>query len=351
MAALDYYRILGVKPTSTLEEVRRRYRLLARRHHPDHNPGDPEAAARFRLIAAAFEGIQAARAQSEVKGRCRRNAANYRQPRFTDRAEVFEEFFGICQDGSPLSWSAGPDFRYDLEISLVAAVKGLGTVIAVDHQSPCRACGGLGMAPGTAYQECPECQGRGRRFGGPGVLRFGPVCGRCRGRGKIVAVPCRHCGGLGRRSQPKEYQLRIPPGTQDGARFRIMGEGGEGFRNGPRGNLLVVIHVAPHNFFTRVGHDIHCKVEVSFAEAALGCAVRIPTLDGYQWVDLPQGTQTGWSCRFLGAGSPGTPTQPPGDQVNEVIVTTRQNLSLQQQSLLRELDRLEAGQLDRAGHE
>jgi molecular chaperone DnaJ len=351
MTALDYYRILGVKPTSTLEEVRRRYRLLARRHHPDHNPGDPEAGARFRLIAAAFEGIQAARAQAEVKGRSRRNAGNYRQPRSTGREEVFEEFFGICQDGSPLSWSAGADFRYDLEISLVAAVKGMVTAIAVDHQSPCRSCGGVGLAPGTAYQECPECQGRGRRFGGPGVLRFGPVCGRCRGRGKIVAVPCRHCGGLGRRSQSKEYPLRIPPGTQDGARFRIMGEGGEGFRNGPRGNLLVVIHVAQHNFFTRVGNDIHCKVEVPFAEAARGCAIRIPTLEGYQWVNLPQGTQSGWSCRFPGAGSPGSPTQPAGDQVNEIIVTTLQNLSLQQQSLLTELDRLEGGQLDRAGHE
>jgi len=348
---MDYYRILGVKLNCTLEEVRRRYRLLARRHHPDHNPGDPEAAARFRLIVAAFEAIQAARAEAKAKGRSRRNAAHYRQPRFTGKEQVFEEFFGICQDGSPLSWSAGADFRYDLEISLVAAIKGMGTVIHVDHQPPCRSCGSTGLAVGAAYQECPDCQGRGRRFGGPGLLRFGPVCERCRGRGKIVAVPCRHCGGLGRRSHQKEYHLRIPPGTQDGACFRIKGEGGEGFQNGPRGNLLVVIHVATHDCFTRVGNDIHCRVEVSFAEAARGCAIRIPTLDGYQWVNLPRGAPTGWSCRFVGAGTPGTPTQPPGDQVNEVIVATPQNLSLQQRSLLRELDRLEPGQLDRAGHE
>ncbi len=225
------------------------------------------------------------------------------------------------------------------------------TAIAVDHQSPCRSCGGVGLAPGTAYQECPECQGRGRRFGGPGLLRFGPVCGRCRGRGKIVAVPCLHCGGLGRRCEQKEYPLRIPPGTQDGARFRIMGEGGEGFRNGPRGNLLVVIHVAPHNFFTRVGKDIHCKVEVSFAEAALGCAIRIPTLDGFSGSISPRVPRPAGPSGFPGPGSPGTPTQPPGDQVNEVIVTTRQNLSLQQHSLLRQLDCLEPEQLDRAGHE
>jgi molecular chaperone DnaJ len=351
MATLDYYRILGVKPNCTLEELRRRYRLLARRHHPDLNPDDPEAAGRFRLIAAAFEAIQAEQAQAKARSRSRRNAANYRRPRFTDAGQVFEEFFGIGQEGSYRSWSAGADFRYDLEISLVAAIKGMGTVIPVDHQPPCPPCGGTGLAVGADYQECPDCQGRGRRFGGPGLLRFGPVCERCRGRGKVVAVPCRHCGGSGFRSHHKEYQLVIPPGTRDGARFRILGEGGEGFQNGPRGNLLVVIHVAPHDFFTRVGNDIHCKVEVSFAEAALGGVIRIPTLDGYQWVNLPQGTQTGWSCRFLGAGAPGTATQPPGDQVNEIIVTTPQNLGLQPRSLLRELDRLEGIQFDRAGHE
>lgn len=349
MANLDYYRILGVKPTSTLEEVRRRYRLLARQHHPDVNPDDPEAAARFRLIVAAFETIQATKAKA--KSRTRRNTAHYRQPKFTGKEHLFEEFFGICQEGSPLPWSGGADFRYDLEIPFEAAINGLGTVIAVDHQPPCRPCGGTGLSAGTDYHECPDCQGRGRRFGGPGLLRFGPVCGRCRGRGKIVTVPCQHCGGLGWRSHKKKYSLRIPPGTRDGARFCIKGEGGEGFQNGSPGNLLVVIHVAPHDFFTRVGNDIHCKIEVSFAEAALGGAIRIPTLDGFRTVKLPQGTQSGWSFRFLGAGAPETPQQPPGDQVNEVIVTTPQNLSSQQRSLLSELDRLEQGQLDRAGHE
>ncbi len=355
MADLDYYRILGVKPTSTLEEVRRRYRLLARQHHPDHNPDDPEAAARFRLVADAFEGILAARteakSQAKARARNRRNAAQYRQPRFTDQEQFFEEMFGIPQDGTPLSWSAGADFRYDLEIPFAAAIKGMGTVIAVEHHPPCHHCGGTGRSPGTEYRECPDCQGRGRRFGGPGLLRFGPVCEGCRGLGKIVAHPCQLCGGLGLYSHKKEYHLRIPPGTRDGARFRIQGEGGEGFRNGPPGNLLVVIHVAPHDFFTRVGNDIHCKVEVSFTEAARGGAIRIPTLDGFQTVNLPQGTQTGWTLRFLGAGAPGSPQQLPGDQVNEVIVTTPQNLSPHQRSLLEELGCLEWAQMDRAGHE
>ena len=168
MAALDYYRILGVKPNCTLEEVRRRYRLLARRHHPDLNPDDPEAADRFRLIAAAFEGIQAARAQARAKGRSRRNAANYRQPQFTGQEEVFEEFFGICQDGSPLSWSPGADFRYDLEISLVAAVKGMVTAIAVDHQSPCRSCGGVGLARAPPTRSVRSARAAAAASGGRG---------------------------------------------------------------------------------------------------------------------------------------------------------------------------------------
>lgn len=355
MTALDYYRILGVRPTSTLEEVRRRYRLLARRHHPDHNPDDPEAAARFRLVAEAFEAIQAARSEAKSRARARsrprRNASQYRQPRFSDQEQFFEEFFGISPGGSPLSWSVGSDFRYDLEIPFVAAIKGTGTIITVDHHPSCCHCRGTGLSPGTDYHQCPDCQGRGRRFGGPGLLRFGPVCDRCRGLGKIIAEPCRGCGGRGFYSHKREYRLEIPPGTQDGACFRLKGEGGPGFQNGPPGNLLVMIHVAPHAFFSRVGNDIHCKIEVSVAEAALGGAIRIPTLDGFQTVNLPQGTQSGWTFRFLGAGAPETPQQPRGDQVNEVIVGTLPNRSPQPRLRLGELDRLDWGHLDRAGHE
>ena len=351
MSALDYYRILGVKPTSTLEEVRRRYRVLARRHHPDLNPHDPEAAARFRLVAEAFEAILAARARARKRPRSRSQADNYRRPRFTDKDSFFAEFFGIFREGAPLSQSAGADFRYDLEIPFAAAIKGMGTVIAVDHHPPCGHCRGTGLAAGADYAECPDCQGRGRRYGGPGLLRFGPVCEPCRGRGKIVTHPCRHCGGAGYRHLRREYQFRIPPGTEDGARFRFAGEGGVGFQDGPPGNLEVVVHVAPHAFFTRVGYDIHYKIELSFAEAALGGTFRIPTLDGSQTVNLPQGTRTGLTFRFPGAGAPGGPYHPPGDQVNEVVVTTPQNLSPRQRCLLEELAGLEREQFDRAGHE
>jgi molecular chaperone DnaJ len=354
MAAPDYYRILGVKRSCTVEEVRRRYRVLARQHHPDLNPDDPEAGARFRQVVEAFEAILAAKAKAKAKaasGARKHAAPQYRQPRFTGKEDLFEEFFGICQEDSSPSWSAGADFRYDLEIPFMAAIKGMGTVITVDHQPQCRYCQGSGLSPGTAYRECPECQGRGRRFGGPGLLRFGPVCGHCQGRGKVVAQPCQHCGGGGSCSHTQEYHLQIPPGTRDGDRLRFKGEGGGGYQNGPPGNLEVVIHVAPHSFFTRMGNDIHCKIEISFAEAALGSAICIPTLEGFQMVKLPQGIQTGWTFRFRGAGAPGGASEPPGDQVNEIILTTPQNLSPIQRSFLEELGHLELEPFEKAGHE
>jgi len=344
MSSLDYYRILGVSPASTLKEVRRRYRTLAMQYHPDRNPDDPEAGAYFRQVVEAFQAIASARARK------RSAAQNYRSPRFTDREQIFEEFFGISRAGSPLQQSAGPNFRYDLEIPFVAAIRGMDAEIRVDRPLDCHHCRGTGLAAGSSYQPCPDCQGRGRRFGGPGLLRYGPLCHRCQGRGKIISQPCQHCGGLGAHQVQLQYRLRIPPGTADGARLCLNGEGGAGFQNGPPGNLEVVIHVAPHDFFTRVGNDIHCRIPVSFANAALGGMIRIPTLEGYQTFHLPQGTQTGWIFRFPGAGAPGGPCQSPGDQINEVVVTTPQPLSPRQRSLLEELGRLEREPLKEAGH-
>ena len=225
------------------------------------------------------------------------------------------------------------------------------TVIQVDRTFNCRPCRGTGMAPGGGYTSCPQCQGRGRRYGGPGLLRFGPVCDCCRGRGKVVAQPCGHCQGQGYSPGTREYQVRIPAGIVDGTRLRLDGEGGEGFENGPPGNLEVVIHVAPDDFFTRKGNDIHCQVKVSFAEAALGGFILVPTLDGYQTVQLPQGTQSGWVFRFPGAGAPGGPNLPPGDQVMEIVVTTANDFGPRQKELLAEVARLGTEKLTGAGHE
>ncbi len=345
MTVRDCYIILGVSPQTTMEELRRRYRALARQYHPDHHPDDPEAAAQFRQLAEAYETIQ------QSRSRARAASQNLHRPRFTESDEFYEDFFGISGGHTSLRQSAGADFRYDLQISFAAAIRGTQTVIRVERTFNCRLCQGTGLAPGAGYTSCPQCQGRGRRYGGPGLLRFGPVCHRCRGRGKIIAQTCNHCHGQGATPGKREYRLRIPPGTVDGTRLRLDGEGGEGFRNGPSGNLEVVIHVAPDDFFTRIGNDIHCQVKVSFAEAARGGFILVPTLDGYQTLPLPQGTPTGWVCRFPGAGAPGGPDLRPGDQVMEIVVTTSNDLYPRQQELLAELSRWEAERLSGVGNE
>lgn len=317
-----------------MEEVRRRYWALARQYHPDHHPDDPGAVAQFRRLAEAYETIQQSRSRS------RATSQNLHRPRFSDDHELFEEFFGV--DGGPARFRqfAGADFRYDLQISLAAAVRGTQTVIQVDRTINCHPCQGTGLAPGSAYVPCPQCQGRGRRYGGPGLLRFGPVCQRCRGRGKVVAQNCSHCQGQGATRGKREYRLHIPPGTEDGARLRLDGEGGDGFDHGPPGNLEVVIHVAPDEFFTRKGNDIYCQVKVSFAEAFRGDFVLVPTLDGYRTVRLPQGTRNGVVFRIPGAGVPGGPGLPDGDQMLEIVVTAPNDFSPRQKELLEEVARL-----------
>lgn len=336
MTIRDCYHILGVSSKTTMEEVRRRYRALARQYHPDHHPDDPEAAVHFRRLAEAYETLQ------QSRSRKRAGTENLRRPRFTENDDLFEEFFGISGSRGHLRQSAGADFRYDLQISLAAAVRGTQMVIQVDRRFNCPPCRGTGLAPGSGYATCPQCRGRGRRYSGPGLLRFGPVCQRCRGRGRVIAQTCAHCQGQGSTAGKREYRLHIPPGIEDGTRLRLDGEGGEGFGNGPPGNLEVVIHVALDEFFSRRANDIHCQVKVSFAEAVRGAFILVPTLDGYQTVQLPRGAQSGWILRIRGAGAPGGPGLPPGDQMLEIIVTTPNDFSPRQKELMEELSRLGA---------
>ena len=238
MIIRDCYRILGVPPNAPLAEVRQRYRSLARQHHPDHHPDDPEAGIRFRQLAEAYQTIQQARQRSRTA------CQNLRSPRFPEDDEFFQEFFGISGSSARLRQSAGADFRYDLQISFAAALRGTQAVIQVDRAFNCRRCQGTGLAPGGGYASCPACRGRGRSHYGPGLLRFGPRCPRCGGSGKVIAQACDHCHGQGATLGKREYRLRLPPGIPNGARLRLDGEGGQGFQNGPPGNLEVVIHVA-----------------------------------------------------------------------------------------------------------
>jgi molecular chaperone DnaJ len=328
-----------------MEEVRRRFRVLAQKYHPDLNPDNPEAAARFRRVVEAYEKVQAHLARTP------QGEKRYYRSRRSAKQEFFEEVLGMDLGEESLSRSMGPDFRYDFRIPFVDALEGLSTKIVVPHLAPCAPCGGSGRVPAAQPQPCPDCQGKGCRVKGPGLFRSGPDCRRCRGQGLIREQTCPACGGTGHHQQFRHYHLDIPAGTEDGARLRFVGQGGESFPGGPPGNLEVVISVAPHEFFTRKGRDLHCQFKVSFAQAALGGEVQVPTLRGYATLNLPRGTQSGRIFRFPAAGAPGGLDHPPGDQVVEVVVTIPESLTLAQREIMEELARLGKTERNRAAHE
>ncbi len=344
MTARDCYRILKVSPRSSWEEIRSSFRALVWECHPDRHPDNLQAADRFRRIMEAYDFLRSRQQRS------RKGARHYYPSGFKVQDEVFEEFFGIS-NRAPMSRSAGPDFRYDLRISFVAAVKGMEQTIEVPRLLACTVCQRSGRSPG-GQKVCPDCQGRGRRPLGPGLLsRSGPTCRRCQGQGELPTARCPACDGLGYRIDHQRFAVKVPPGTVDGTRLCFEGQGGEGFFDGPPGNLEVVIFVEPHEFFARQGNDLHCRLSVSFAQAALGGAVMVPTLDGERPLHLPQGTQSGQIFRFVGAGTPGGPHRRAGDQIIEVVVTTPADLSPAQRRLLEEFSRLEAGTRSMAAHE
>ncbi|MBW1990930.1 MAG: DnaJ domain-containing protein [Deltaproteobacteria bacterium] len=344
MTAREGYRILKVSPRASWEEIRSRFRALVYACHPDRNPDNPEAAAQFRRVVEAYESIRAARARS------RKRRQQYRQAEFKVKDDLFEEYFGISGT-APQACTSGPDFRYDLQISFMAAMQGLETTIQVPQVHACPHCNSTGQEPHYGSRTCPDCQGTGRRPLGPGMLRLRLACQRCQGLGQLLESPCRVCQGSGYQKTFRHYHLKIPPGTKDGTRLRFVGEGGRGFHNGPPGNLEVVISVEPHSFFTRKGNDLHCKLEISFAKAALGGTIRVPTLNGFRSVYVPPGTSSGKVLRFPGLGVPAGPGQAAGDQIVELVVTTPAGITPRQREILEEFRRLEQQELSFAAHE
>jgi molecular chaperone DnaJ len=345
MTTRESYRILGINSKTGLEEVRRRFRVLAQKYHPDRNPDNPRSAAQFRRVVEAYEAVQAHLARTP------RSEMRYYRSRRSAKQEFFEEVLGLNPEEDALAQSTGPDFRYDFRIPFVDALLGLSTTIMVPHLALCARCDGSGRVPAPQLQPCPACGGRGRPVKGPGLFRSGPGCRRCRGTGLIQEQACPACEGRGQHQLFRPYHLDIPAGTEDGARFRFVGEGGASFPGGPPGNLEVVISVAPHEFFTRKGRDLFCQFEVPFAQAALGGEVQVPTLLGFVTLNLPRGTQSGCIFRLPEAGAPGGPQQPPGDQIVEVVVTPAESLGLAQREIMEELAGLGKTGMDRAAHE
>lgn len=325
LSLAECYRILGVSPRAETAEVKRRFRLLALKFHPDRNPGNDKAASKFRQIAAAYQAIcqhrqrVAATASQASPSPRRRTRTEISQTAW--RHTILQEFFGLAEEELGDVQDQGPDFRYDLQIPFTAAVRGGTQTIEFQRFSRCSACQGTGVTAGNAYQECPACGGRGRQWRTSGELRIGPLCPTCKGEGRIVVRPCEACQGQGYYLRWCRYQIDIPPGVEDGTRLFITGAGGEGFCNGPPGHLVVVIHVESHEVFTRRGQDLYCDISIPWTKAVLGGSVEVPTLTGNCQLQLPRGTVSGQQFVLPGLGVPGRNGTAAGDLIVTVWIT------------------------------
>lgn len=340
----DYYKILGVSREATAEEIKKKYRQLALKYHPDRNPGNKEAEERFKEASEAYEVL---RDPEKRRLYDQYGHEGLRETGFTgfhDFADIFGAFSDIFED---LFGFRGPEFhrpgpqagndrRYDLELNFVDAALGAEINIEITRTINCRECRGSGMRPGTQKIPCPQCGGRGHVVRTHGFLRISTTCPRCQGRGNIIAEPCPGCRGTGRIPEKKKLAVRIPPGVDSGTHLIMAGEGDEGLHGGPPGDLYIVMHVRPHELFERDGYNLRLKLPVSFVQAALGDRVLVPTLTGQKELTIPAGTQPGDLLRLKGEGIPILRGYGRGDLLVDVQVVIPRHLSARQRELLKE---------------
>ncbi|HHV63181.1 MAG TPA: molecular chaperone DnaJ [Firmicutes bacterium] len=357
MAKRDYYEVLGVDRGASQDEIKKAYRKLARQYHPDANPNDPSAEAKFKEINEAYEvlGDPDKRARYDQFGHAGAEGGfgGFGQGDFggfggfEPFGNIFDMFFGGDFAGARAQRRGperGADLRYDLEITLEDAAFGLEREIQITRMDTCKECNGTGAAPGTHPVTCPVCNGRGQ-VGETRTTPFGRftslhTCQRCGGEGKVIEKPCPACNGKGRVRGRHTIAVKIPPGVDTGTRLRVAGEGDGGLRGGAPGDLYVYITVLPHDIFERTGNDILCEIPVEFWQAALGDEIDVPTLDGKAKLKIPEGTQTGTVFRLKNKGIPSIRGFGRGDQHVRVKVMTPTRLSEKEKELLRQFAKL-----------
>ncbi|MCK9230330.1 MAG: molecular chaperone DnaJ [Syntrophales bacterium] len=348
----DYYTILGVDRNASDDEIKRNYRKLALKYHPDRNPGDLEAEENFKKAAEAYEVLrdQEKRAIYDRYGHEGLNGTGFRgfsgfDDIFSSFGDIFEDVFGFRgrRTQSRTAPRPGADLRYDMSISFMDAVSGVTTDIDIQRLENCPGCSGHGTAPGTEPALCPTCRGVGQVTRSSGFFSVSSTCPQCRGAGRVIENPCRECRGAGKVEVTKKVQVRIPPGVETGVRLRLRGEGEEGIFGGPRGDLYVFIHAEPHDYFRREGDTLYCEVPVPMTLAALGGEVDVPTLDGVEKIKIPRGTQHGRLFRLKGRGVPHLRGSGRGDQVIQVAVEVPTDLSKKEEKLLKEFMKLREG--------
>lgn len=357
MAEKDFYKTLGVEKSAGADEIKKAYRKLAMKYHPDQNKDNPEAEEKFKAINEAYDILkdEQKRAAYDRYGNAAFDGSmggggagpggmggGFGGAGFSD---IFEDMFGDFMGGrgSGGGRSNGPtrgsDLQYTLEMSLEDAYKGKDAKIKIPVNDSCDSCNGTGAEKGTSAEHCDTCGGAGRVRQQQGFFTIERTCPGCQGQGTIIKSPCKKCGGSGRTRTSKTLKVNIPAGVETGRRIRLTGEGEAGLRGGPRGDLYVMINVKPHKLFNRDGANLYCRVPITITRAALGGEIEVPTIEGTRAkVKVPAGTQTGQQFRLRGKGMSMLRSDSRGDMYIEIFVETPVNLNKKQQDLLKDLD-------------
>lgn len=351
----DFYKVLGVAPESTAEEIKKSYRKLAQKHHPDANPDDKEAEERFKEISEAYATLSNAEKRKEYD-EVRRLVATGgftgfsggrpgggfggQQVRVEDLSDLlggFGDLFGFGGGGRGSGPTKGPDMETELTIGFDDAAQGVTSTIAVRGAATCSRCAGTGAEPGTSVTTCPTCGGRGMVAQNQGFFSFSQPCPQCGGRGQLIETPCAKCKGSGSETRTRNIKIRVPAGVHDGSVLRLREKGAPGSNGGPPGDLLVRIRVASSRVFGRKGNNLTLNVPITYTEATLGTKIEVPTLNGGVRLKIPAGTPSGKTFRVKGRG-----VQPengrPGDLMVTVQVAVPTKLSKEEKKLLEQLD-------------
>jgi molecular chaperone DnaJ len=348
----DFYETLGVGKSADEKDLKSAFRKLAMQFHPDKNPGNAAAEAKFKEINAAYETLRdpQKRAAYDRFGHAAfengGGGGGFGGGAGGGFADIFEDIFGEMMGGGRGKRQSngrerGADLRFNMEIALEEAFGGKTAQIRVPSSISCEVCSGSGAKPGTQPTSCGTCGGQGRVRASQGFFSVERACPTCNGRGTIIKDPCGKCSGQGRISQERSLEVNIPAGIEDGTRIRLTAEGEAGSRGGPAGDLYIFISIKPHEFFQRDGADLYCKVPVSMTTAALGGQFEVATLDGTQTrVKVPEGTAHGKQFRLKGKGMPVLRQTAMGDLYIQIDIETPQNLSARQRELLQEFDQL-----------
>jgi molecular chaperone DnaJ len=345
MSKKDYYDTLGVNRDASDEVLKKAYRKLAMKYHPDRNPDNPKAEEHFKEAKEAYETLsdgqkraaydQHGHAAFEAGGMGGGGAQDF------DFGDIFGDIFGGGRGGGGRSnVYRGADLRYNMEVTLEQAARGVETQIRIPTMAECEPCHGSGAKPGTSPTICSTCAGQGQVRMQQGFFSIQQPCPRCHGSGKMIASPCKSCNGNGRIKKQKTLSVKIPQGVDNDDRIRLSGEGEHGTNGGGAGDLYVVIRIKPHAVFERDNNDLHCEMPISFTIAALGGEIEIPTLDGKASIKVPPETQSGKQFRLRGKGIKGVRSNSYGDLYCHVILETPVKLTERQKELLREFDEI-----------